>query len=31
MIQEKAFFTNDAIVLGILMATLALIFYSTTV
>ncbi|MFY7910278.1 MAG: DUF819 domain-containing protein [Emticicia sp.] len=30
MIEEKAFFTNDAVVLGILMATLALIFYSTT-
>ncbi len=31
MILEKAFFTNDAIVLGILMATLAMIFYSTKV
>jgi uncharacterized membrane protein len=31
MIQEKAFFTNDAVVLGILMATLALVFFSTKV
>ncbi|MFN3785177.1 MAG: DUF819 family protein, partial [Spirosomataceae bacterium] len=30
MIQEQAFFTNDAVVLGILMITLAIIFYSTT-
>ncbi|CAH0995135.1 hypothetical protein EMA8858_01255 [Emticicia aquatica] len=30
MTPETAFFTNDAVVLGILMATLALIFYSTS-
>jgi uncharacterized membrane protein len=30
MNQGSPFFTNDAVVLGILMATLALIFYSTT-
>lgn len=30
MNQSSPFFTNDAVVLGILMATLALIFYSTT-
>jgi uncharacterized membrane protein len=30
MNQSSPFFTNDAVVLGILMLTLALIFYSTT-
>jgi uncharacterized membrane protein len=30
MNQSSPFFTNDAVVLGILMAVLALIFYSTT-
>ena len=30
MNQSSPFFTNDAVVLGILMVTLALIFYSTT-
>lgn len=28
--EQQAYFTNDAIVLGILMTTLALIFYTTT-